>query len=581
MPIPLRSILRSLTTAVFAFGVLSVALGEPDTEAKPAATAAPAAAPKAVPAARQAKNVAIITIHGPIDEITAASFERRLKLAEQQGADAVVIDLDTPGGAVPATLDICTAIKRSPIANTVAWVNPQAYSAGAIIALACREIVVVDYATMGDAAPIAISPLPGLVGGGLQALPATERAKILAPVLAEVTHSARLRGYDERLVESFVTLGVDLWLVEENSTGRFLLVDQTEHDVLFGDATADAPAPPGQNEYKFTSPDAQGAVFDEQMKYVDLPPSERRHITLEDRGEFTLIEHLVRADRLTTLKTDDLIRTGLAKQVVRNDPELQAYFGATNLKRVGNTWSESLVRVMRSFPVMGLLVVVFLVGLFIEMSAPGVGLAGGAALLALIGLIAPAFLIDAAGWWHIAAIIAGLGLIAAELFVIPGFGIAGIAGVLVLFAGLLGIMVGAGGLFPDSPQQQQDMLYGLATIVLSLATAIVIGYFVSRKFGTLPMLNRLVLTNDPPAETVTLLGAMGRREQETALRVGDEGVAATPLRPSGRARFGDRLVDVVCDIGMANAGDRVRIIEAGKFRTAVEVLGNGNGGAGA
>ena len=561
-----------LTTITAAQCVCGVAIAQ-DTAAPSASSA-----PRAVPAARQATNVAVITIHGAIDNVTAESFERRLKMAEEQGADAVVIDLDTPGGSVPATLDICTAIKRSPIANTVAWVNPQAYSAGAIIAVACREIVVVDYATMGDAAPIAISPLPGIVGGGLQSLPDTERAKILAPVLAEVTHSARLRGYDERLVESFVTLGVNLWLVQENSTGNLMLIDQEEHVVLFGSATEDAPAPPGRNEYKFTSPDAQGEVFDEEMKYVDLPPSERRPITIADKGKFTQIEQAVRADRLTTLKTDGLIRYGLATEIVRDDNELKDYFGATNVRRVNRTWSETLVRIMRSFPVMGLLIAVFLIGLFIEMMAPGIGLAGGVAVLALVGLIAPAFLVDAAEWWHVAAIITGLGLIAVEIFVIPGFGVSGIAGLIVLFGGLLGIMVGTGGLFPGSAQQQNDLLYGFATIVLAITTACVAGYFVSRKFGTLPMLNKLVLTNEAPVDQVSLLGAMAPAKPESTLQVGAVGVAETPLRPSGKARFGDELVDVVCDIGIAVRGDQVRVIESNEFRTAIEVITESNEG---
>ncbi len=579
MPTLRRSIpttLRRIVTAgALALGVMGAAMGQGASEqATNAPAAASAAPPKAVPAARQAKNVAVITIHGAIDNVTASSFERRLKIAEEQGADAIVIDLDTPGGSVPATLDICTAIKRSPIANTVAWVNPKAYSAGAIIAVSCREIVVVDYATMGDAAPIMVLPLPSAVGGGLQSLPETERAKILAPVLAEVTHSARLRGYDERLVESFVTLGVDLWLVQENATGQFMLVDQTEYDVLFGSATGDAPEPPGQNEYKFTSPSAVGKDFDVAMKYLDLPASERRHITAEDKGAFTLIEQAARNDRLTTLKTGELINYGLATAIVKDDTELQAFFGATNVRRVDRTWSETLVRIMRSYLVMGILVAVFLIGLFVEISAPGLGFAGGVAVLALIGLIAPAFLIDAAEWWHVAAIITGLALIAAELFVIPGFGIAGIAGLVVLFGGLLGIMVGTDGLFPDTPQQQQDMLYGLATIVLSIVTAAVAGYFVSRKFGTLPMLNKLVLTNDAPVDGVSMLGAMSPAVAQNALRVGDTGEATTPLRPSGRAKFGDSIVDVVCDIGMAEIGDTVRIIEVGRFRTAVEVVGN-------
>lgn len=141
--------------------------------------AAPATPPSAVPAARQASNVAILTIEGPINAMTSRSIERRLRSAEDAGADAIVIEIDTPGGEVGAVLEICNAIKSSTIPNTVAWVRPDAYSGGAIIAIACREIVASDPASMGDALPITIGP------GGLQALPEAERQKILSPLISD------------------------------------------------------------------------------------------------------------------------------------------------------------------------------------------------------------------------------------------------------------------------------------------------------------------------------------------------------------------------------------------------------------
>ena len=202
-----------LTCAVSA--ALSIAQGTP-------------AQPVAVPASRQADNVAIITVKGGIDRITSMSVQRRLDDAVDSGADAVVLEIDSPGGEIGAVLEISAAIKASPIANTVAWVNPQAYSGGAIIALACAEIVTSDPGAMGDAFPVTIGTQ------GLKALTPDQRTKLLPPLLQDVTDSARRNGYDEFLVQIIVTDGIELWAIRDTQTGRTLLVNEDEYVALFG-----------------------------------------------------------------------------------------------------------------------------------------------------------------------------------------------------------------------------------------------------------------------------------------------------------------------------------------------------------
>ena len=76
------------------------------------------APPTAVPAYRQANKVAVLTVHGAIDGITLRSLERRVRQARDDGADAIVFDIDTPGGALDATLDICHLIRTDAPANT-------------------------------------------------------------------------------------------------------------------------------------------------------------------------------------------------------------------------------------------------------------------------------------------------------------------------------------------------------------------------------------------------------------------------------------------------------------------------------
>src|SRR3954471_18349723 len=69
----------------------------------------------AIPVARQASNIAVITIRDKIDSTTLASVKRRIELADRAGADAIVFELDTPGGELGAVLGICDAIKSSPV----------------------------------------------------------------------------------------------------------------------------------------------------------------------------------------------------------------------------------------------------------------------------------------------------------------------------------------------------------------------------------------------------------------------------------------------------------------------------------
>ncbi len=594
-----------------------------------AQTPAPAAAPT-VPASRQASNVAVITIKEQIDQNTYWSVHRRIELAQRAGADAIVFELNTPGGQVPAVLGICNDIKGCPIKNTVAWVNHEAYSGGAFIALACREIVVADPASLGDAAPIHIDPT-----GHLIPIPETERQKLLSPIIAELVDSARRNHYDEMLVQGFASLGVELWRVQNKDTGQQLFITRSEYRTIFGEEPSDTtptlvaapplsptesqpasssqksspappetvpgprpngghlvPAPPGEPQPlppsapdRFTpaAPGLHGVARDGRTPEQDLP-SGRPVLTSADRGHWELKEHVSDGKGLFILKPDQLKSYGLAAATTINtDEELKAFFGARHLLRLDPTWSEGLVAFLTMMPVRGVLIVVFLLALFIEMTHPGLVLPGAISALALVALLAPPMLINLASWWDIAAIVSGILLIALEIFVLPGFGIFGILGLLLLFGGLIGTFVPPGGLFPDTPAQKSDMLYGAVTLALAVATSGTLMYFVSRHFGSLPVLSRLVLKSpefDDSQPRDEMLAAMG--DLSRPVRKGMTGTALTPLRPAGRIELGGgggaggegggRIIDVVADIGYIPPGARVRVISVSDFRIAVEAI---------
>ncbi|MHC4102103.1 MAG: NfeD family protein [Planctomycetota bacterium] len=535
--------------------------------------------PTAVPAYRQANKVAVLTVHGAIDGITLRSLERRVRQAKADGADAIVLDIDTPGGALDATLDICHLIRTEATPNTVAWINPKAYSAGTIIALACREIVVGPSSAFGDAAPI--SPFGPI--------PITERAKVESPLLTEVIDSARTNHYDEKLVESFIGVGVELWMIENTNTGERAFVDRQEYRNVFGE---DPPAqitpvapPPGLQTQTPVKPWFQSVMPPEpsgtttldrdqirqQIELEQSRPSSRAQLTRDDRDQWQLVKQVVSNDRLLVLKPPQAIEYGLATATIANDDQLKAYFGAQTLERYPRNWSESLAQFLINPIVRGVLLVIFVICLLVELAAPGVGVFGATAGLSLLIVIGAPWLAGMAQWWEILLIVMGLGLIAVELFIIPGFGVAGIGGAACLLVGLVGTFVSDD---LSTPAGQSDLVAGITATFTALLAAGIGAWLLFRQLETLPLLGRFILKAEVGEAQAAAAGGTGLLEAvgggERPLETGSVGVAETDLRPAGRADFDGRLVDVKSVGAYIDRGTRVRVVSVGRFAIEVE-----------
>lgn len=564
----------------------------------------------AVPASRKARNVAIITIHGPIDAegVMAASVQRRVDTAVRAGADALVFDINTPGGEVGSVLRICNTIKQSQIKNTVAWINPDAYSGGAIIALACRELVVNDPATLGDAMPVGMgNPLTGPTATNDREI----LKKILPPLISEVVDSARrynstFGGYfrDEYLVQAIVANDVELWRIRNKATGAEMCIDRREFELLFPGQSPESPprlaSAPGTGRGRPANPAEVPAPL--PGTGVDVPsgsrklaiasaeavvnlPGQRPILSAADVGAWELVDKVTDGSAPALFKAADLLHYGLADndtelvngiktlKPIRTDEDIRAFFGADHIRRFDRTWSEGLVLFLTNFFVRGVLIVVFLIALFVEITHPGTFLAGIVSLLALIALLGPPMLIGLASWWEIAAILLGILLLGIEAFVTPGFGVAGIAGLFLLFVGLIATFVpSGGGPFPDTPYARNDMLWGAVTLILSFSTAGVGMYFVAKHFGSIPVIGKLVLKSPSSEDDADgFFAAMGE-DQTAPVKVGDVGTALTPLRPAGRVQVGETVIDAAAEFGFVPAGAKVRISSVTPMRIGVEVI---------
>jgi membrane-bound ClpP family serine protease len=582
----------------------------------------------AVPADLAAQNLAVITIREEITPVTRQSVSRRIRHAVNAGADLLVFDIDTPGGELYSALGIASDIKQAGV-RTVAWINTRAYSGGALIALACGRIVINDPASMGDIKPVTA----GLEG--VKPLSRGQLEKVLPPILSEVLDSAQRNNralgryvYDEQLVQAMVVSDAQLWLVRNKETGQQLCVTRAEFEMLFpGERTDQTPRIPslgGQREAP-TQPARGRGIRPEDRPPAPIAgpirdvqpdgspaegwkpvvpasptvssvgaaigsgltqPSIRPGITAADVGRYELIQRVSDGTGPIVLNAEDMRFFGLAANTaadgslrpIRNDADLKAFFGARNLIRLDPNWSEGLVFFLTNPIVRGVLIVTFLLAMFLEMANPGLVLPGGVAALALITLLAPPMLIGMATWWEVAAIAAGILLIALEIFVIPGFGVPGILGLVLLFGGLVGTFVPPKDqMFPGQDTTGRDLSMGVVTVLLAAVTAGIGIYFITRHFGSLPILNRLILKEPGVLEArddepmLEAMGPAGFRPQ-----AGMEGVALTPLRPAGKIRIGEEDFDVVSELGFVDAGTRVRVLQVTPFRIAVEPINEPN-----
>lgn len=479
---------------------------------------------QSVPAGRQARRVAVLPVTGVIDGVTLWSIEDRLATARARGFDAAVIELDTPGGEVGATLDICLRLRSDAPDNTVAWIHPKAYSAGTFIALSCREIVVSPGAVFGDAAPIVAMP-----GVGITPLPAAERAKQESPLLDELDAAAARRGDDPRLLHAFVAVERALWLIEaEDGTRRF--ADRQELEALGLDPLSAPAKPTGTEGARPLVPDGAGPDRSAGWRIIELVDDE---------------------NRLLVAQSDEAQRWGLAAAVVADDEALRAFFGAAEVARFPETWTEAGVRLLMSWPARILLIAVFIVALVIEALHPGIGVAGGVAAGALLLLVGAPGLLGLAAWWEVLLVVAGIGLVAAEIFIIPGLGIAGVGGAALIVAGLVMSFTGSN---PSSAAARETLLTAFTTTVAGLALGAMGVWFVSRWFGQSWVFRRAVLSASvgdfpaPPTRTVS-----------PPPPADTTGFAESDLRPSGRIEVDGVRFDAQSTGAFIARGARVRV----------------------
>ena len=477
----------------------------------------------------------VIPIHGPITPTTLDSVKRKIVKCRTGQAELVIFDMNTPGGRVDVMNSIVDLlVKELADVRRVAYVNPNAYSAGAIISLACHDIVMTERAVIGDAMPIMFGPQ------GLMPVPDKERAKIESPLIALAKDLAQENGYNEALCEGMVTVSIEVWLIRNRKTGEMRAVDANNAN---------------------WRPKVLNAPRRKKDDVEPLADAEWEFVALADRSK----------NQLVTLKTRAALRFGFVDhQFVTLDDLLKHYNVTEPPVVLGDTWSEKLVGWLTSTAVTSLLMGLGMLCVFIEIRTPGLGLPGLIALICFVIVFGSQYLIGLAAWWEIAVFMIGLVLIALEIFVIPGFGVAGISGMACCLIGLLAMFV-------DNPPNSMPIPRGelswemFSSGVFALACAFVgaavAGALLGRYLQKIPFVNRLCLaavTAVQPQVPVTADAPVRR------VQVGDRGVVASMCRPIGKVRFGDNLIDAASEGETIEPGTPVCVLRLDSNRLVVK-----------
>jgi membrane-bound serine protease (ClpP class) len=411
-----------------------------------------------------------LDVQGEIENGLAPYIARGVREANARGAAAVYLDIDTPGGRVDAAERIADAVRASRI-PVYAFVNPRAYSAGALIALATNGIYMREGAVLGAATPVD--------GQGTKA-----PEKYVSAMRAEFRALAEARGLNPRIAEAMV----------DESLGA-----------------------PG----------------------------------LADPG------------KLVTLSTAEAIRVGYAKAKVETEADLLANVGlaGARVETVGINWAETVVRFLTSPIVSPLLLSLGILALLAEVKAGthGLGLLVGLSSLGLF--FGSSLILGLAGLEEVILLGLGFVAVAVEVFLLPGFGVAGILGALLIGAAIVLAMLGN---FPTGADVVQALAVLGASVFITLAVAFA-------WFRHLPNSRRFagLIHKESALAAEGYVSALPRGDL-----VGQHGVALTDLRPAGVATVNGERVDVVTEGEYIQAKSPIEVLRAEGYRHVVRAVPN-------
>lgn len=402
-------------------------------------------------------EVYLVSIKGTIDLGLSSYIQRALEEAILNKAKAVILEIDTFGGRVDAATQIRDKIINLDIPS-VAFIKNRAWSAGALIALSAKYILMDKSASIGAAEP----------------QPADE--KNISALKAEFSSTAQSRGRSEKIASAMVDKDIE-------------------------------------------------------------------------------IENIIEKDKILTLNAEQAIKLNFVDGIALSIEEILNFLNLKDakIKYISPNWAENVSRFVTNPVVSSLLLSIGFLGLIIEFWTLGWGIAGTIGIISLSLFFGGHTIVGLAGWEAIILFLVGFSLLLAEIFLIPGFGLAGIGGIIAILTSIF-------------------LTYGNITqatysILIAVGLSIVGFFILIRYIPSTRTWRKFILFTQQEKELGYTIGT-----KEFKRLIGKEGIAITPLRPSGIAEVNDKKLNVITRGEYVDSNTKIKVISIEGNKIVVEAV---------
>jgi membrane-bound ClpP family serine protease len=297
--------------------------------------------------------------------------------------------------------------------------------------------------------------------------------------------------------------------------------------------------------------------------------TENEHAALPDSKDWEREAEVTTRGKQLQVNGEKAEQLGLTRHVVQDFAEFKAVYGLQgNMRLVEPSWADIVVDALNTPNLGFILLLLGAASLYAEFQSPGVGLGALVAALCFLLYFWSHFLGGTAGWLEVILFLVGMVCIALEVFVFPGFGIFGLGGGLMVLCSL--VLASQTFVLPRNDYQIEQLRNTLLMLGGAAVGTMIAAALIHKFLPHTPMFNRMLLA--PPSGEE--LSDISRREAlaEWAHLLGRQGTTITPLAPSGKARFGEQLVDVIADGEFIERGQNVVVVETRGNRVLVKSL---------
>ncbi|MEI9920743.1 MAG: NfeD family protein [Bacteroidota bacterium] len=273
--------------------------------------------------------------------------------------------------------------------------------------------------------------------------------------------------------------------------------------------------------------------------------------------ERIVIDSVKQAGKVITLTTSEAIALGYCEGKVESIQQILEKNNVKNYKvetfRLG--FAEKIIAFVLNPFISGILILIIIGGIYFEMQSPGIGFPLVAAVAALVLYLVPYYLNGLAAYWEILALFMGVILIAVEIFVIPGFGVTGIAGITITVASLVLIMI-RNDFFNFEYIPLGDITIALMSALGGFAGGILLLIFGGGSITNTKAFRRLALADTQDSSKGYTVNP------NASIMNGKRGIAHTILRPSGKIMIDDQIYDAFTRGEFVEQGQPIEVISS-------------------